>query len=224
MLTIARARENLQVREMLADQFGGLHRGLDVVDGQHEHLGILRMRGAQQFQARCVAVKYLVAEAAQKIDLSLIGLEGCEGDLLGEQDASHDLAESAEARDDDLRIQFDGRVVGAASGSFGLKVTSYSASSTGLKIIEAVTTSTSSSAVSLSMMPSVAARPNSTKANSPPDGRLMARPRLAAGRQSRQPADAPQNNHLQHHETQGQTDDQKGLFANQSPDSPTCRR
>ena len=116
MLAIARAREDFQVRKVLADQFRGAHRGLDVVDGEHEDLRILGMRGAQQFQTRGVAVENLVAEAAQKIDLGLTGFERGKGDLLGAQDAADDLSEAAEARDDDLRIEFRRRIERPAVG------------------------------------------------------------------------------------------------------------
>ena len=116
MLAIARAREDLQVRKMLADQFRGFHRRLDVVDGEHENFGILGMRGTQQFQPRGVSVENLIAETAQKVDLGLTGLERREGNLLGAQDAADDLPEAAEAGDDDLGIELDRRIERPAVG------------------------------------------------------------------------------------------------------------
>ena len=99
---------------MLADQFRGAHRSLDVIDGEHENFGILGVRGAQQFQPRGIAVKNLIAETAQKIDLSLIGFEGREGNFLGAQDSADDLAEAPEARDDDFGVQLLRRIEGPA--------------------------------------------------------------------------------------------------------------
>src|ERR1035441_2341718 len=102
MLAIACAGKNLQMREMLADQFRGLHRRFDVVDGEHEHFCILGMGGTQQFEPRGVAVENLIAETAQKIHLSLAGLERREGNLAGAQNPADDLAEAPEARDNNL--------------------------------------------------------------------------------------------------------------------------
>src|ERR1700684_2913121 len=104
MLPIARAGEYLQMRKMLADELGGFHRGLDVVDGEHEDLGVVRIRRAQQFETGGVSVVHLIPEAAQEIALGLAGLERREGDLLGAKNAADDLSEAAEAGDDDFGV------------------------------------------------------------------------------------------------------------------------
>src|SRR5256885_6114906 len=54
---------------MLAHDRGGLHRGLDIVDGEHEQLGPARSCGLEQLQARSVAVVHLAAEAPDEIHL-----------------------------------------------------------------------------------------------------------------------------------------------------------
>ena len=116
MLAIARPREDLQVRKVLADQFRGFHRRLDIVDGEHEDFRILGMRRPQQFQPRSVAVENLIAKAAQKIDLGLTGFERRKGNLLRAQDAADDLAEASEAGDDDFWVQLDRRIERPAVG------------------------------------------------------------------------------------------------------------
>src|SRR6266852_3628844 len=72
---VARAGENRNLREMLAHDCGGLHRGFDVVDREHEKLGFARLRRLEQLQARCVAVIHLVAEAPDEIHLLIVRLE-----------------------------------------------------------------------------------------------------------------------------------------------------
>jgi hypothetical protein len=52
VLAVARAREHLQVRVLPAHQARGAHAGLGVVGGEHEGLGALDVRRAQQVGAR----------------------------------------------------------------------------------------------------------------------------------------------------------------------------
>jgi hypothetical protein len=70
---------------------------------------------------RGVSVENLIAEAAQKIDLGLTGFERRKGNLLRGQDAADDLAEAAEAGDDDLWIKLDRRIERAVVGLASLK-------------------------------------------------------------------------------------------------------
>src|SRR5271170_7323240 len=121
VLAIARPRVYSQIREIPFDHLRRAHRSLHVVDRKHEHFSMLRMRGTQQFQPRGVAVKYLDAEAPQKIYMSLIRFERRKGDFLRAQDAADDLPETAKARDDDSRVQFDGFVEGTAVGFLRLE-------------------------------------------------------------------------------------------------------
>src|SRR5580658_2114111 len=100
MLAVARAREDLQVRKLLAHQHRGAHRGVDVFDRQHQHLGALCAGRAQQVEPRGVAVIDLVAEAAHEIDVRLADVERREGQTLDPQHARYDLPEAAEAGDD----------------------------------------------------------------------------------------------------------------------------
>src|ERR1700731_2982316 len=88
MLPVAGPGKNGQVRKVLADQVHGAYRCFDVVDGEHKDLGVLGMSRAQQLQPRCVAVKDLIAEAAQEVDLRLTGFERRERYLLGPQNTA----------------------------------------------------------------------------------------------------------------------------------------
>jgi hypothetical protein len=66
------------------------------------------------------------------------------------------------------------------------------------------------------MMPSVAPRPKSTNANSPPEGEAAA----GHGREPGHPPDAEQHGDLQQHEAQGEADDEPWLLERQ----PQVRR
>src|SRR2546422_9147325 len=72
---VARAREDRNLREMLANDRRRLHRGLDVVDGEHEELGFAGLRRLQQLEARGVAVVDLASEAPDEIHLLVAHLE-----------------------------------------------------------------------------------------------------------------------------------------------------
>ena len=100
-------------------QLGGAHRGLDVIDGEHEHLGALGARGAQQVQPRSVAVVDLVAEAAHEVDvLRRSTSSAVNGMPAHAQDAADDLPDAAEARDDDAAVlALDARRTRAAPSS-----------------------------------------------------------------------------------------------------------
>jgi hypothetical protein len=71
----------------------------DVVDREHEDLGEVGAGGAQQLQARGVAVVDAVAELAHEIHLLEARLERGEGDLLHAQGAGDHLPETPEAGD-----------------------------------------------------------------------------------------------------------------------------
>src|SRR5258708_35383492 len=91
MNAVARAGENRNVREMLAHDRGGLHRGLDVVDGEHEKPGFARFCRFEQLQARSVAVIYLAAVAPDEIDLLVAHFECREWHAAHSQHARYDL-------------------------------------------------------------------------------------------------------------------------------------
>ena len=114
MLPVAGPRKNGQVRKVLADHLHRAYRRLDIIDGHHEDLGVLGMSRAQQFQPRGVAVKDLIAEAAQEVDLCLAGFERGERNIFGAKNTADDLTEASEACDDDLGVKLDGRVEGTA--------------------------------------------------------------------------------------------------------------
>src|SRR6267142_4669047 len=113
MLPVAGPGKNGQVRKVLADQFPRAYRCFYIVDGDHEDLGVLCMSRAQQFQPRCVAIKDLIAEAAEEVDLCLAGFERRERYLFGLKNTADDLSEASEAGDDDLGVKLDGRVEGS---------------------------------------------------------------------------------------------------------------
>src|SRR5712691_11713426 len=101
MNAVARAGENRNLRKMLAHDRGGLHRGLDVVDCEHEELGLARFCRLEQLQARSVAVIYLAAEAPDEIHLLVAHLERRERHAAHAQHARDDLPDAAVAGDDD---------------------------------------------------------------------------------------------------------------------------
>ena len=100
VVAVAGPGQHLEVREMLARHLGGAHRSFDAIDRQHQELGLLGLGGSEEFQARGIAVIHLAAEAAQGLDLVGIRFQRGEGYLLHAQQAAHDLAEAAHARDD----------------------------------------------------------------------------------------------------------------------------
>ena len=89
---------------MPAHQLGRAHRGVDVVDRQHEHFGARRAGSLQQLQPRRIAVVHLVAEAAHEVDLRDARLQRGERDPAHAQDAADDLADAAEAGDDHAAV------------------------------------------------------------------------------------------------------------------------
>src|SRR5258708_12850377 len=91
MNAVARAGENRNVREMLAHDRGGLHRGLDVVDGEHEKPSFARFCRFEQLQARSVAVIYLAAVAPDEIDLLVAHFDRRERHAAHSQHARYDL-------------------------------------------------------------------------------------------------------------------------------------
>src|SRR5450631_1823580 len=113
MLPIAGPGKNGQVRKVLADQLDRSYRCFDIVDGEHEDLGVFGVRRAQQFQPRCVTVEDLIAEAAEEVDLCLTGFERRERYFFGPKNPADDLPESPESGDDDLGVKLDGRVEGS---------------------------------------------------------------------------------------------------------------
>ncbi len=86
---------------MLAHDRGGLHRGLDVVDGEHEKPGFARFCRLEQLQARSVAVVHLAAEAPHEIHLLIAHFEGRERHAAHAQNARNDLPHTPVTGDDD---------------------------------------------------------------------------------------------------------------------------
>src|SRR5205085_12053867 len=113
---VARAGVDRHVRVVLPDHLRGPERGLDIVDGQHEGAGLARLRRFQDLRPAGVAVEGAGTELAYGIDMLWVGIERGEGDALGEQDAGHDLADAAEAGDDDVAVVFRHGVEGAGNG------------------------------------------------------------------------------------------------------------
>src|SRR6266849_1310236 len=101
MNAVARAGENRNLRKMLAHDRGGLHRGLDVVDCEHEELGLARFCRLEQLQARSVAVIYLAAVAPDEIHLLVARFERRKRHAAHAQHARDDLPDAAVAGDDD---------------------------------------------------------------------------------------------------------------------------
>ena len=101
---------------MLAHAVGEREAVGDVVDGIDQQARLARARRAQQVEARRIAVEHLVAELAQQIDLLGIVIEHDGAHAVGEQQAGHDLAEAAEARDDHRIAGFLDLVVGTLGG------------------------------------------------------------------------------------------------------------
>ena len=98
---------------MLAHAVGEREAVGDVVDGIDEQARVRRPGGAQQVEARRVAVEHLVAELAQEVDLLGVVIEHDGAHAVGEQQAGHDLPEAPEARDDHRVAGFLDLVVGA---------------------------------------------------------------------------------------------------------------
>ena len=69
------ARQDRQVRVLVADLGGQLRGALRVVDGQHEELCRAGAGGVQQVEARCIPVKHLEAETSQGRDLVRVEVE-----------------------------------------------------------------------------------------------------------------------------------------------------
>src|SRR3989475_10007818 len=95
------AREDRNLREVLAHDRRSFHRGLDIVNGQHEELRLARLRRPEQFQARSVPVVRLVAVAPDEIHLLVAHLERRERHTAHAQHARGDLSDAAVAGDDD---------------------------------------------------------------------------------------------------------------------------
>src|SRR5258708_21937881 len=100
MNAVARAGENRKVREMLAQDRGGVHGGLDVVDGEHEKPGFARFCRFEQLQARSVAVIYLAAVAPDEIDLLVAHFERRERHAAHSQHARYHLTYTPITGDD----------------------------------------------------------------------------------------------------------------------------
>ncbi len=83
MRTIAGARIDRQVRVLGAHQLGGAHRGLDVVDGQHQGARLVRVGRLEDLRAAGVAVERLGAEAAHEFHLLGADVERGERNALG---------------------------------------------------------------------------------------------------------------------------------------------
>ena len=139
------AGEDDQVREMLLHLPRSPQGGLHVVDGEDEHLRLVRPRRPEQVQARGVAVEDLVAEALQEVDLRRVGVHGGEGDAPGPQHPADDLPESPEARDDDrgvLAPRLDRTAGRRGCGAAGARSLSCARVSSGVSAIDRLTTST----------------------------------------------------------------------------------
>ena len=104
MLAVAGARENLQSRKVLAHDLRRAHRGIHIVDREHEEIGGLRACGAQQVEPRGIAVVDAVAEATHEVDVRLTRIERGEFDVPRTQHARDDLPDAAEAGDDDAIV------------------------------------------------------------------------------------------------------------------------
>ncbi len=104
MITVSGASVDRHIGKAPFDVFGGAHRGLDVVDGEHERAGVRDLGGFEDLGAACVSVKGLRAEFSHELDLLGGNVEGDERDLLAAQDAGHDLTKAAEAGDDDVLV------------------------------------------------------------------------------------------------------------------------
>ena len=127
----------------------GAHRGVDVVDREHEDFGARRAGSLQQFEARRIAVVHLVAEAAHEVDLRDARLQRRERNPAHAQDAADDLADAAEAGDDHAAVlaldAVELALLGLARAAARSRCVCSDISS-GLTIIEIVTTITSISA------------------------------------------------------------------------------
>ena len=89
------------MRVLVANLGGQLRGALRVVDGQHEELCRAGAGGVQQVEARCIPVKHLEAETSQGRDLVRVEVKDRRGDAVSAQQAADDVAEAAEAGDDD---------------------------------------------------------------------------------------------------------------------------
>ncbi len=109
VLAVARAGDDLQVRVLPPHQARGAQVRLRVVGGQHEYLGLVGLRRAQQLRSRRVAEEQVdAAEAARLVHLIGRMLQRHERDALRAQHAGDDLADPAEAGDDHpRRVGFD---------------------------------------------------------------------------------------------------------------------
>ena len=116
MHAVTRAREDRNLREVLAHDRRSLRRGFDIVNGQHEELRLARLRRLEQLEAGSVAVIDLAAEAPNKIHLLVAHLERRERHAAHAQHARNDLPHTSVTGDDDRvcrscdRVEFRGRV------------------------------------------------------------------------------------------------------------------
>ena len=101
MLHIARTGYNLQARKVLTHQLGHFHALRDIVNRQHQHAGLGSTSGAHQVQAGGVAIKNTPAPFAQGFNRFGIVVEHRGGDAVSVEQATHNLAVAAEARNDD---------------------------------------------------------------------------------------------------------------------------
>ena len=91
---------DLDLGEVAADQFGDGEDAVAAGDGDDDHLGLGGAGGAQDVEARAVAVEHLDAEALDQLDLRRIVVDQGHLEALGAQQAGDDLAEAAIAEDD----------------------------------------------------------------------------------------------------------------------------
>ena len=101
MLAIARARIDLEIRVHAPHKAHGADIRFRVVSSNNQQLNLVHMGCTKQLAARSISIVDLVAEAARCLDLLDRTFNRGEADLVGTQDARNDLAEAAEADDDD---------------------------------------------------------------------------------------------------------------------------
>src|SRR5258705_13677524 len=85
---------------MPAYQRRSFHRCFNVVDREHEQLGLAGLRRLQQFETRCIAIVNLVAVAAHEIDLLVVRIECGKRYPAHSQYAGDDLTDASVAGDD----------------------------------------------------------------------------------------------------------------------------
>ncbi len=109
---VARPRDDLELREVLAREIDERETVADVVDGIDEQRGTQSACRFEQIETRRVAVKHAKAKAPEHLDLIGVVIEHGGADPAREQEAPHHLAEAPEAGHDHLRVVGVDRVSG----------------------------------------------------------------------------------------------------------------